>query len=75
MPNQLAIPFKLTEEVDIKGALRRYINDSTDAHPDEFKSDLARWQTLRRDGVGGVVRVERVQAAQSFVTHLLHCIQ
>lgn len=64
MPNQLSIPFKDTPEAPIKDAVTSYIETYyTDTHPDAFKWDIARWEALRRDGVGGYVHVDRVNAA------------
>lgn len=64
MPNQLHIPFKQTSLAHIKDAVQSYIEfNHTDAHPDAFKWDISRWEELRRDGVGGYVHVNRVDAA------------
>jgi programmed cell death 6-interacting protein len=63
MPNQLSIPFKPTLPAQIKEAVLSYIEfNHTDSHPDAFKWDIARWEELRKDGVGGYVHVNRVDA-------------
>lgn len=63
MSNLLALPFKKTYPIDIKESARKYIFDYGGAHPDEFKDDIKLWQTLRKEGVGGVVHDNRVDAA------------
>lgn len=63
MSNLLALPFKKTYPIDIKEAARKYIFDYGGAHPDEFKDDIKLWQTLRKEGVGGVVHGKQVDAA------------
>jgi programmed cell death 6-interacting protein len=64
MPNQLHIPFKQTSPAQIKDAVESYIEfNHTDAHPDAFKWDISRWEELRKEGVGGYVHVNRVEAA------------
>lgn len=62
MPNQLTIPFKKTYVVPIRDAVRQYILSSyRDTHPDAYRWDIAHWETLRKDGTGGTVHVDRVQ--------------
>jgi programmed cell death 6-interacting protein len=63
MPNQLSIPFKKTYVIPIKQTLRDYLYAHGDSHPDAFKWDINRWEELRKDGVGGRVHVDRVNAA------------
>lgn len=63
MPNLLAIPFKKTYPVNVKDAARNYIYSHGGGHPDEFKDDINLWQDLRKDGVGGVVHVNRINAS------------
>lgn len=63
MSNLVALPFKKTYAIDIKEATRKYILDYGGAHPDEFKDDIKLWQTLRKEGVSGVVHDNRVDAA------------
>ena len=64
MPNLLTIPFKKTSDVPIKQSVRDYISRyHTDVHPDALKWDVSRWEALRKDGVGGVVHVDRVKAS------------
>ena len=59
----LSIPFKKTQEIPLRQSIRDYITQHhTDVHPDAFKWDIARWETLRKDAVGGVVHVDRVKA-------------
>ncbi|CUA73408.1 pH-response regulator protein palA/RIM20 [Cryptococcus neoformans var, neoformans B-3501A] [Rhizoctonia solani] len=72
MPNQLAIPFKQTSPAQIKDAVQSYIEfNHTDAHPDAFKWDISRWEELRKDGVGGYVHVNRVDATLLYHAHLV----
>ncbi|CAE6500532.1 unnamed protein product [Rhizoctonia solani] len=72
MPNQLSIPFKPTSPVQIKDAVQSYVEfNHTDAHPDAFKWDISRWEELRKDGVGGYVHVNRVDATLLYHAHLV----
>ncbi|CCO28617.1 pH-response regulator protein palA/RIM20 [Rhizoctonia solani AG-1 IB] len=72
MPNQLSIPFKPTLPAQIKEAVLSYIEfNHTDSHPDAFKWDIARWEELRKDGVGGYVHVNRVDATLLYHAHLI----
>lgn len=64
MPNQLSIPFKKTWDIPLRQAVRDHIlKKYTDTHPDAFRWDISRWETLRKDGVGGVVHVDRVKTS------------
>ncbi len=60
MSNLLAIPFKRYSAIDIRDPVRNYIQNNTGTHPDEFKSDIARWLVLRRDALGTAVHVNAV---------------
>ncbi|KAG9093520.1 pH-response regulator protein palA/rim20 [Ceratobasidium sp. UAMH 11750] len=72
MPNQLHIPFKATSPAQIREAVESYIEfNHTDAHPDAFKWDIARWSELRKEGVGGYVHVNRVEAGLLYHAHLV----
>ncbi|KAG8743647.1 pH-response regulator protein palA/rim20 [Ceratobasidium sp. 414] len=72
MPNQLHIPFKPTSPAPIREAVESYIEfNHTDAHPDAFKWDISRWSELRREGVGGYVHVDRVEAGLLYHAHLV----
>ncbi|QRV89818.1 vacuolar protein sorting-associated protein BRO1 [Ceratobasidium sp. AG-Ba] len=72
MPNQLHIPFKHTPPAHIHDAVGAYIEfHHPDAHPDAFKWDIARWTDLRRDGVGGYVHVDRLDASLLYHAHLV----
>ena len=63
MPNLLSIPFKNTYPIDIQESTRNFIYAHGGGHPDEFKGDINLWQTLRKDGVGGVAHVDRTNSA------------
>lgn len=64
MPNLLSIPFRKTYDVPIRQAVRDYIaSHHTDVHPDAFRWDIGHWESLRKDGVGGVVHVDRVKSS------------
>ena len=63
MSNLLALPFKKTYPIEIKESARKYISDYGGTHPDEFKNDIKLWQALRKEGVGGAVHDNRVDAA------------
>jgi programmed cell death 6-interacting protein len=61
MPNQLAIPFKQSYKATIKQAVRDYIRTRTDFHPDVFKWDINRWESLREESRGGIAHVDRIK--------------
>ena len=69
MPNQLAIPFKQSYKASIKQAARDYIHANTDAHPDAFKWDINRWETLREEGRGGLAHVDRINGSIRYVDY------
>ncbi|KAJ6494794.1 BRO1-like domain-containing protein [Mycena vitilis] len=71
MSNLLALPFKKTYNIDVKEPVRNYLLANGASHPDAFRNDINKWQTLRKDGVGGVVHVDRVNAALSYHAQLL----
>ncbi|KAF8206432.1 BRO1-like domain-containing protein [Mycena galopus ATCC 62051] len=71
MSNLLALPFKKTYNIDIKEPVRNYLLVNGSIHPDAFKNDINKWQNLRREGVGGVVHVDRANAALSYHAQLL----
>ncbi|KAK7033123.1 pH-response regulator protein palA/RIM20 [Favolaschia claudopus] len=71
MSNLLAIPFKKTYNIDLKEPLRNYLLVNGSIHPDAFKNDINKWLTLRKDGVGGVVHVDRVNTTLSYHAQLL----
>ncbi|KAJ7284953.1 BRO1-like domain-containing protein [Mycena rebaudengoi] len=71
MSNLLALPFKKTYNIDVQEPVRNYLLENGANHPDAFKSDITRWQNLRKEGVGGVVHADRVNAALSYHAQLL----
>ncbi|KAJ7637729.1 ALIX V-shaped domain binding to HIV-domain-containing protein [Mycena polygramma] len=71
MSNLLALPFKKTYNIDVKEPVRNYLLANGASHPDAFRNDINKWQNLRKDGVGGVVHVDRVNAALSYHAQLL----
>ncbi|KAJ7364036.1 BRO1-like domain-containing protein [Mycena albidolilacea] len=71
MSNLLGFPFKTTYNIDIKEPVRNYLLVNGAIHPDAFRNDINRWQNLRKDGVGGVVHVDRANAALSYHAQLL----
>ena len=74
MPNLLSVPFKRSYAIDIRQAVRDYISKNhTDTHPEAFRWDISRWETLRKHGVGGVAHVDRVKAALRYATGLTRC--
>ncbi|PFH52959.1 hypothetical protein AMATHDRAFT_138650 [Amanita thiersii Skay4041] len=60
MANLLPIPFKKPASLNVRDAVREYLHQYAGVHPDEFKEDINRWQTLRKDGVGGVVHINQI---------------
>lgn len=73
MPNLLDFPFKRTYEINLKGAVRDFISFHGGGHPDEFKSDIQQWQDLRKNAVGDVVHVDRIQAMLLWVSAFPQC--
>ncbi|KAJ7127029.1 BRO1-like domain-containing protein [Mycena epipterygia] len=71
MSNLLALPFKKTYNIDVKEPVRNYLLVNGANHPDAFKNDINKWQNLRKEGVGGIVHVDRVNAALSYHAQLL----
>ncbi|KAJ7931480.1 BRO1-like domain-containing protein [Mycena leptocephala] len=71
MSNLLAVPFKKTYNIDVKEPVRNYLLVNGATHPDAFRNDINKWQILRKDGVGGGVHVDRVNAALSYHAQLL----
>ncbi|KAG6879119.1 hypothetical protein C0992_005096 [Termitomyces sp. T32_za158] len=71
MSNLLTLPFKKTYPVNVKEAARNYIYLHGGGHPDEFKDDMNLWQNLRKDGVGGVVHVDRIDASLLYHAQLV----
>ncbi|KAG6816889.1 hypothetical protein H0H87_002009 [Tephrocybe sp. NHM501043] len=71
MSNLLAIPFKKTYPVDVKESTRTYIYSNGGGHPDEFKDDINLWQSLRKEGVGGVVHVDRINTSLLYHAQLV----
>ncbi|KAF7312299.1 pH-response regulator protein palA/RIM20 [Mycena indigotica] len=74
MSNLLTIPFKKSYALDIKEPVRNYLLHHNAAHPDAFRDDIARWQSLRNQTLGGTVHVDRVNAALSYHAQLLSII-
>jgi len=63
MSNLLSIPSKKTYSINVREAARNYIDTHGGGHPDEFKDDLTLWQNLRKDAVGVVVHVDRINTS------------
>ncbi|CCM00095.1 uncharacterized protein FIBRA_02122 [Fibroporia radiculosa] len=75
MPNQLSIPFKKTWEVQVRQAVRAYIlKNYTDTHPDAFRWDVNRWETLRREAVGTLVHFDRVKTVVGYHAQLVYIL-
>ncbi|KAM6504501.1 BRO1-like domain containing protein [Amanita muscaria] len=53
MSNLLDIPSKSSYPIDIAGPARDYIQHHVGVHPDQFRDDIRRWQSLRMDAIGG----------------------
>lgn len=76
MPNQLFIPFKKTAAIPIRQQTREYIlAHHTDTHPDAFKWEISRWETLRKDATACVVHVDSVKVALRYddTCRYIHC--
>lgn len=73
MPNLLVVPFKQSYKAPIKQALRDYIHSSTDLHPDAFKWDMHRWDTLREESRGIVPHVDQIDKMIRFSFFYFEC--
>lgn len=62
MSNLLSIPLKRSHSLNVKDPARNYIQEHAGLHPDEFRDDINRWQTLRKDGVGGTVHINSIDS-------------
>lgn len=67
MSNLLAVPFKKAYPINIKDATRNYLDAYSGTHPDEFKSDILEWQSLRRNFIGETVHTDRINPGLSLV--------
>jgi programmed cell death 6-interacting protein len=55
MSNLLDIPLKSSYPINIAGPARDYIQHHVGLHPDQFRDDIRRWQSLRKDAIGGAL--------------------
>jgi programmed cell death 6-interacting protein len=63
MSNQLAIPLKKTWPLELRPAVRAYISaNHPETHPDAFKWDIDRWESLRSETTSSAVHVEKINA-------------
>lgn len=61
MTNLLTLPFKTTQAIPLKNAVRNYIQrEHTETHPDAFKWDLNKWESLRKEAITNVVHISNV---------------
>jgi programmed cell death 6-interacting protein len=77
MPNQLSVPFKVGYTAPIREAVNNYLLAHGEAHPEEFKWDIGRWEKLRQDAISGVVHVNQIDALLTSVCWWLqhmHCL-
>ncbi|KAI0049741.1 pH-response regulator [Auriscalpium vulgare] len=72
MPNQVSIPFKKTYAIPLKQAVYDHIQAKHhDAHPEAFKWDIGRWESLRKAATSGIVHVDRVNDFISYHAQLV----
>ncbi|KAI0077917.1 pH-response regulator [Panus rudis PR-1116 ss-1] len=72
MPNQLSLPFKRTNAIPIRQAVKEYItNTHFDVHPEAFKSDINQWEALRKDATNIVVHQDRVKTLTLYHAQLV----
>ncbi|KAJ7066925.1 BRO1-like domain-containing protein [Mycena amicta] len=71
MSNLLTVPFKKSYALELKEPVRNYLLHHSAAHPDAFRDDITRWQSMRNHGIGATVHVERVNTALSYHAQLL----
>lgn len=62
MSNLLSIPFKQSYPLNVKDPARNYLQEHAGVHPDEFRDDINRWQTLRKDGVDCTVHINNIDS-------------
>ncbi|KAI0065090.1 BRO1-domain-containing protein [Artomyces pyxidatus] len=75
MPNQISIPSKKTYSVPLKQAVYNHIQSKhPDTHPEAFKWDISRWESLRKAAVGGTVHVDRVNAIIGYHAQLVFAL-
>ncbi|GJJ08702.1 hypothetical protein Clacol_002921 [Clathrus columnatus] len=72
MSNLLTLPFKSTEAISLKNAVKSYIQrEHTETHPDAFKWDINKWESLRKDATTNTVHISngpfRYQAQLIFI--------
>ena len=63
MANLFSVPFKKTYTIPIRKGVRDYISTNhKDTHPDAFKWDIERWETLRKEATNhNVVHTNQIQ--------------
>lgn len=47
----MSLPFRKSTQISLSGAIRQYISQKYDQHPDMFREDLEVIDSLRRDAV------------------------
>ncbi|KAI0342763.1 BRO1-domain-containing protein [Trametopsis cervina] len=66
------IPFKKTYTLPIRQAVREYISaNHKDTHPDAFKWDISRWESLRKECTGDSVHLDRIKHTLSYHAQLV----
>ncbi|KIJ50961.1 hypothetical protein M422DRAFT_158756 [Sphaerobolus stellatus SS14] len=72
MANLLNLPFKTTSPIPIRTSLREHIQTAhPETHPDAFKWDISRWESMRKDAVNHVVHVGTVDKMISYQAQLV----
>ncbi|KAI0091182.1 BRO1-domain-containing protein [Irpex rosettiformis] len=72
MTNLLSVPFKKSYVLPIRQGVRDYISTHhKDTHPDVFKWDIDRWETLRKDATDPIIHTNRVQTILSYHAQLV----
>ncbi|KAG7089614.1 hypothetical protein E1B28_011280 [Marasmius oreades] len=70
MSNLLSIPLKKTYTIDVKEAIRKYLLEHGETHPDAVKSDINLWEQLRQCGIGGEIHYNRIDDMLRYQAHL-----
>lgn len=73
--NMLTVPLRRTEPLQLNSALRSYIEQSYDQHPDMFKRDIASLEELRASILDLDIRSSSLVSLKKYVFYFTHCIQ
>jgi len=62
MTNLLTLPFKTTSAIPIRASVHQHIQAAhTETHPDAFKWDISRWESMRKEAIMNIVHVNTAE--------------